>query len=291
MSLILSQTILGMPSPPSHDQNHSNFYTSPSYNLLNPHSLFPPTSTSVLFISQPNSFDEMPHSKPENKLPPPGPDHYEARRLRWVTPKSSKSPNQKSREDPSQNSSRTRIVELLDAPDAIYNEDTWNSGLKSIWKGLSAGSKLRKRLPLSLVLKIVQAGWVRDGTWPVGQVAPSSSSSTSEDRESNNPERTPPTKKTPRNREKSHNKRDSNGNVEAWMLNPDHPNNSPGPVTPADEPSSWPVDVERPDDFDDLEDGGGGEGSSQVLDGGPGTSGVGDEDGTTREGTIDDVEE
>jgi len=38
--------------------------------------------------------------------------------------------------------------------------------------GLVGGNQLRKRLPLSIVLKILQAGWLRDGTWPAGMVAP-----------------------------------------------------------------------------------------------------------------------
>ncbi|KAJ3002551.1 hypothetical protein NUW54_g5787 [Trametes sanguinea] len=101
-------------------------------------------------------------------LPDPGPDYFLARRAIWCTPAVN---------DPAPtpaNASRLRLESLLDVPGAIEDDDTWRSGLDKVWEGLVAGARLRHRLPLALVIKILQAGWIREGTWPRGAVAPDS---------------------------------------------------------------------------------------------------------------------
>jgi hypothetical protein len=69
--------------------------------------------------------------------------------------------------------SRQRLEQLLSAPGAAESEETWKSGIERVWKGLVTGEKLKRRLPMNLVIKIIHAGWLRDPeTWPPGAIAP-----------------------------------------------------------------------------------------------------------------------
>jgi len=70
--------------------------------------------------------------------------------------------------------SRQRISDLLASPGAAESEEIWNRGLSVLWRGLVTGSKFKKPLPLDIVIKILYAGWIRDGTWPAGATIPPS---------------------------------------------------------------------------------------------------------------------
>ncbi|KAJ7590899.1 hypothetical protein C8J56DRAFT_546228 [Mycena floridula] len=100
----------------------------------------------------------------ESDLPPPGPSHYAARRALWlaapVTPPQSP-PN-------SPSNSRQRLELLLSSPGAVNNDEIWKSGVEKVWRGLNAGQRLKRTLPLNLVIKILHFAWIRDSTWPVG---------------------------------------------------------------------------------------------------------------------------
>ncbi|KAG5341946.1 hypothetical protein J132_06040 [Termitomyces sp. J132] len=109
------------------------------------------------------SFDDILDSSP---LPPPGPDFYTARRALWLTPRPSISAS------PGPSASRQRLEQLLSAPNAAEGDYAWNHGVKKVWESLDAGGKLKKRLPLSLIIKIIYAAWLRNDTWPTGAVAP-----------------------------------------------------------------------------------------------------------------------
>ncbi|KAI0368098.1 hypothetical protein BV20DRAFT_948875 [Pilatotrama ljubarskyi] len=104
----------------------------------------------------------------EVDLPPPGPELFQVRRALWRTPMS----NPPTPTEP--NASRLRLENLLALPDALESDDTWAAGLDRVWHGLIGGARLRHRLPLALVIKILQAGWIHEGTWPKGAVAPDS---------------------------------------------------------------------------------------------------------------------
>jgi hypothetical protein len=55
----------------------------------------------------------------------------------------------------------------------VESEDVWKSGIQRVWRGLLTGERLKRRLPMNLVIKIIHAGWLRDpDTWPPGAVAP-----------------------------------------------------------------------------------------------------------------------
>ncbi|KAH9966028.1 hypothetical protein BC827DRAFT_1116674, partial [Russula dissimulans] len=93
-------------------------------------------------------------------LPPPGPDHFSARRALWTTPTAA------SRLGQAPSTSRVRLESLLDEPGALELPSVWDAGLNKVWKGLVGGGRLKNFLPLRAVVKILYAGWRRDGTWP-----------------------------------------------------------------------------------------------------------------------------
>ncbi|KAJ3894015.1 hypothetical protein GG344DRAFT_42110 [Lentinula edodes] len=115
-------------------------------------------------LSSQNSFQ---HILETSELPPPGPLYYAARRALWL-----KSPDNNTPRQFSPSTSRHKLENLLDTPDAIYSDAVWEGGIHKVWKGLSGGASLKRRLPLNLVIKIVHCAWVRDETWPMGRVAP-----------------------------------------------------------------------------------------------------------------------
>ncbi|KAF8314576.1 uncharacterized protein EI90DRAFT_2829895, partial [Cantharellus anzutake] len=58
-----------------------------------------------------------------------------------------------------------RLGEVLSRPQAIEDEEVWEDYLKSIHARLVGGSRLRKGMSLAHAVKILHAGWLRDGTW------------------------------------------------------------------------------------------------------------------------------
>ncbi|TFK93605.1 hypothetical protein K466DRAFT_478267 [Polyporus arcularius HHB13444] len=102
------------------------------------------------------------------ELPPPGPDYFAARRALWLAP--GEAPSRPTEA----NSSRRRLETLLATPDALEDDMIWQTGVDRVWRGLLGGARLKHPLPLTLVLKILQAGWIREGTWPKGAIAPDS---------------------------------------------------------------------------------------------------------------------
>ncbi|KAI0326668.1 hypothetical protein GY45DRAFT_1328624 [Cubamyces sp. BRFM 1775] len=102
------------------------------------------------------------------ELPPPGPELFHVRRTLWCTP----GPNPPARTEPT--APRVRLETLLAVPGAVEDDNTWDAGLDRVWDGLVGGVRLKHRLPLALVIKILQAGWIREGTWPRGAVVPDS---------------------------------------------------------------------------------------------------------------------
>ncbi|TFY52756.1 hypothetical protein EVG20_g10417 [Dentipellis fragilis] len=97
-------------------------------------------------------------------LPEPGPAHFEARRALWLSPPSTPIHRQPVAPSPS----RARLEDLLNQPGALQDDHVWDVGLSRVWKALINGARLTKRLPLDAVVKILYAGWLRDGTWPEG---------------------------------------------------------------------------------------------------------------------------
>lgn len=110
-----------------------------------------PSLTSTHAIEPLNSgttFEDLLQAS-ELDLPPPGPSYYAARRALWLTPRSS--PSQPRVLEPS--TSRRRLEDLLNAPGAVTSDDVWTGGVEKVWKGLSAGGRLKRRLPMNLVVR------------------------------------------------------------------------------------------------------------------------------------------
>ncbi|KAG9317472.1 hypothetical protein JVU11DRAFT_1674 [Chiua virens] len=113
-------------------------------------------------------------------LPPPGPDHYAARRARWITTAPHHPPIDT-------HPSHSRLHRLLSTPDT-HTDHIWHRGVDQVWNAFGKGNKLKHPLPMSLVIKVVHAAWRRDPeTWPEDAVVPDS-----DDPPDNNPSTEPP---------------------------------------------------------------------------------------------------
>jgi hypothetical protein len=84
-------------------------------------------------------------------LPPPGPDHFVARRALWTKPTAA------SRLDQATSTSCVRLEGLLDQPGALESPDVWDAGLSNIWKSLVGGGRLKSFLPLRAVVCDISA--------------------------------------------------------------------------------------------------------------------------------------
>jgi hypothetical protein len=90
-----------------------------------------------------SSFEELLSTTP---LPPPGPAHYAARRALWLAPPFEPPA------PPEPSNSRHRLEQLLSQPGGIESEAVWKGGIEKVWKGLVAGGRLKRRLPMNVVV-------------------------------------------------------------------------------------------------------------------------------------------
>lgn len=96
------------------------------------------------------------------QLPPSGIELFEARRTLWLTPPSvgdptpTIAPNADSG-PPVSNSARTKLEDLLSRPGALESDEVWEVGLSKVWRGLVGGGRLKKALPLNLVVRCLPA--------------------------------------------------------------------------------------------------------------------------------------
>ncbi|KAK0230991.1 hypothetical protein IW262DRAFT_1453914 [Armillaria fumosa] len=104
-------------------------------------------------------------------LPPPGPSYYAARRALWLTPPSNLNQTRANKE-PLAVAQQKKLTDLVNDPSKAQTESGWNEGIRLVWEGLSSGRKLTISMPLSLIIKITHAAWIRDNTWPSGAMAP-----------------------------------------------------------------------------------------------------------------------
>lgn len=83
-------------------------------------------------------------------MPPPGPDYYAARRELWLKPPIVPISRPLSATSAS---SRQRLEKILAEPNAIYNEHLWRNSIEKVWMGLMNGGRLKKRLPMAVVVR------------------------------------------------------------------------------------------------------------------------------------------
>lgn len=101
----------------------------------------------------------------------PGPDLFERRRKLWLSgrlyadqtpvPTSSNA----SSSEPLSNMARLEL--LLQRPGVEELDSTWrDAGLEVVWRMFNQGKILKEGMKLSVLVKILRASWIRDGTWP-----------------------------------------------------------------------------------------------------------------------------
>jgi len=169
-------------STPSIDSSSSStiYYPPPAPppgTAANPIDLLPRRSTAaaVSFVGTSSTGQRHPGSfnfVENHSLPPPGPEHYHARREIWRT-----APIKASTEHPPTEESATptpteKISAMIASASSIASEDLWNRGLRTLSQGLLEGHRLRKPLGMDVVIKILHATWLRDGTWPSATINP-----------------------------------------------------------------------------------------------------------------------
>ncbi|KAG8918949.1 hypothetical protein FRC01_001559, partial [Tulasnella sp. 417] len=135
--------------------------------------------------------------------PPPvpslGPDYYELRRQQWLRPVTPSPPADANASNDAQSttssssssgtvakknkggidSSRVRLESLLSAPGAEEDDELWRTYLHTVHDGLVGGKRFKKGIKLAVAVKILKAGWLRDGTWDTAAAASMNSIPTS----------------------------------------------------------------------------------------------------------------
>ncbi|KAG8684939.1 hypothetical protein FRC11_011408 [Ceratobasidium sp. 423] len=115
----------------------------------------------------------------ESVPPTSGPAFFELRRRQWRAAQPSPTSDRSSR-PASESSSHARLEAIVTSPGYEFDDVIWDTYLSSVNERLKAGVILRKPLPLWVVIRVLRAGWMRDGTWygpsapPVGPTETSS---------------------------------------------------------------------------------------------------------------------
>ncbi|KAB5595419.1 20S proteasome subunit beta [Ceratobasidium theobromae] len=101
-------------------------------------------------------------SSANSRPPTSGPAFFELRRKQWRAPL----PNTSSTPKPTaESTSHARLEAVVCSPGYEYDDVIWETYLKNVNERLKGGITLRKPLPLWLVIRVLRAGWMRDGTW------------------------------------------------------------------------------------------------------------------------------
>ncbi|KAG8773591.1 hypothetical protein FRC15_001921 [Serendipita sp. 397] len=106
------------------------------------------------------------HDMSSQEEPTTGPLYWEKRRAEWLHGPTRSRPESVNGDNNPPSRARARLEALLASPLAEEDDVIWNDTVGAIWKGLSRGDRLKKNLPLPLLIKILRGGWLRDGTWP-----------------------------------------------------------------------------------------------------------------------------
>jgi len=131
-------------------------------------------------------------SSKDNSLVPDdntwGPGFYERRRAQWT---SRKKLNKVGETDNSNNNAREaggaprppsaaleKLADVLSRPRVEEDDEMWDDYLKGIHAKLVGATRLRKGMSLPFAIKILHAGWLRDGTWTGDDIAQPSRNTT-----------------------------------------------------------------------------------------------------------------
>jgi len=90
-------------------------------------------------------------------LPPPGQEYYAARRALWLQIPSNRT-SMSTEQDTDLSPTRQRLQTLLNGPDPPNSDRVW-SGVAKVWRGLNDGSRLKKPLPLPMLVNPYRNVW------------------------------------------------------------------------------------------------------------------------------------
>ncbi|KZT29289.1 hypothetical protein NEOLEDRAFT_1175001 [Neolentinus lepideus HHB14362 ss-1] len=94
-----------------------------------------------------------------NPLPPPGPDHFAARRALWLTPPPKSPPH-------SQSADQNSFDNVLSQDPS--DKGFWKIHLERAYDMLMAGRALKHSMSMKFIVRVVYAGWIHNGLWPKG---------------------------------------------------------------------------------------------------------------------------
>lgn len=98
------------------------------------------------------TFQELkPRIEKSEAIPEIGPDYFNIRRKRWLTPTESVDDSKPyPRCDTKDCVARARLEKLVSGPE--ITDEVWAAGIDSVWNGLVSGGRLRRPLPLDIVV-------------------------------------------------------------------------------------------------------------------------------------------
>jgi len=99
-----------------------------------------------------------------------GPSFYEARRAQWLMPTPEGAAAAASIDADAQDS-RRKLEIVMEQPGAEEDEMLWRQYLHAVHEGLIGGKRFKKGVGLGIAVKILRAGWLRDGTWDTASAA------------------------------------------------------------------------------------------------------------------------
>lgn len=91
---------------------------------------------------------------PESGIDEPttGPLYWEKRRAEWLKEPTEPQTHPREEDNLSGSKARARLEEMLAAPFAEEDDMIWSGTLNAIWRGFSRGDRLKKNLPLPIVV-------------------------------------------------------------------------------------------------------------------------------------------
>jgi len=101
--------------------------------------------------------------------PTTGPDYYELRRAQWIQP--TRLSVNGERKNAKTSKSHAKLEAVLDQAEVEEDDAVWTHYLSGIHDSLVGGKRLKKGMKLHLAVKILKAGWLRDGTWETAVAA------------------------------------------------------------------------------------------------------------------------
>ncbi|KAG8846166.1 hypothetical protein FRB96_002065 [Tulasnella sp. 330] len=107
------------------------------------------------------------------RIPTSGQALYEYRRAQWLRPTSSRvaAVGSITLEDERVSRSHARLEAIVNQQGVEEDDGVWRQYLSAVHESLVGGKRLKKGIKLNIAVKILKAGWLRDGTWDTAAAA------------------------------------------------------------------------------------------------------------------------